>query len=76
MQRMEKVALESSPVSVRCLKRYVDDSDTCLKQSDVLLFHQHLNSINPHIQFTIKMPIIDNATGLMSNTSDRSPMEK
>ena len=59
MQRIEKVALETSPVSVRWWKRYVDDSNACLKQPDVPLFHQHLNSINPHIQFTIEMPDVN-----------------
>jgi hypothetical protein len=61
MQRIEKVALESSPVSVRWWKRYVDDSNACLKQPDVPLFHQHLNSINPHIQFRIEMPVVNGA---------------
>ena len=59
MQRIEKVALDSSPVSVRWWKRYVDDSNACLKQLDVPLFHQHLNSVNSHIQFTIEMPAVN-----------------
>ena len=58
MQRIEKVALDSSPVPARWWKRYVDDSNNCLKQLDVPLFHQHLNSVNSHIQFTIKMPAV------------------
>jgi hypothetical protein len=37
----------------------VDDSNACLKQPDFPLFHQHLNSINPHIQFTIEMPVVN-----------------
>ena len=59
MQRIEKVALDSSPVPVRWWKRYVDDSNACLKQLDVPLFHQHLNSVNSHIQFTIEMPAVN-----------------
>ena len=56
MQRIEKVTLDSSPVPVRWWKRYVDDSNACLKQLDVPFFHQHLNSFNSHIQFTIEIP--------------------
>ena len=59
MQKIEKVALDSSPVPVRWWKRYVDDSNACLKQIDDPLFHQHLNSVNPHIQFTIEMPAVN-----------------
>ena len=59
MQRIEKVALDSSPAPVRWWKRYVDDSNACLKQLDVPLFHQHLNSVNSHIQFTIEMPAVN-----------------
>ena len=33
--------------------RYVDDSHVCVKREHVDEFHAHLNSINPHIKFTI-----------------------
>ena len=58
MQRIEKIALETSPVPVRWWRRYVDDSNTCLKTKDVMRFHSHLNTINKHIQFTIETPSI------------------
>ena len=58
MHRIEKVALESSPVSVRCWKRYVDDSNACLKQPDVPLFHQHLNSINPSYSIYVRLKCV------------------
>ena len=35
---------------------YVDDSNSCLKRSCVQSFHDHLNLINPCIQFTIELP--------------------
>ena len=59
MQRVERTALRSSPVSVKSWKSYVDDSNACLKQDDVETFHNHLNSINKYIQFTIEKPTVN-----------------
>ena len=39
----------------RWWRRYIDDSNTCLQKDDDNPFHKHLNSINPHIQFTLEM---------------------
>ena len=36
----------------------MDDSNSCLKKCDVQTFHDHLNSINEHIQFTIERPTV------------------
>ena len=49
-------AINTSPVSPEWWRRYVDDSSACLKRFDVQLFHQHINSINPYIQFTVELP--------------------
>ena len=35
--------------------RYVDDSHSCLIKSQVNEFHNHLNYINPYLQFTIEL---------------------
>ena len=35
-------------------RRYVDDSNACVRSRDLDRFHRHLNSVNPHIQFTVK----------------------
>ena len=59
MQRVERIATRSSPVSVKWWKRYVDDSNACLKQDYVETFHNHLNSINKYIQFTIEKPTVN-----------------
>ena len=56
MQEIESIALDSSPCPVRWWRRYVDDSNSCLRKQDVQKFHSHLNSINTNIQFTIEMP--------------------
>ena len=56
MQEVEGIAITTSPVDLRWWKRYVNDSNSCLKRSCVQSFHDHLNSINPCIQFTIELP--------------------
>ncbi|XP_078355408.1 receptor-type tyrosine-protein phosphatase C-like, partial [Oculina patagonica] len=56
MEEIEEKALASAPVKPRWWRRYVDDSNACLKSENIRVFHSHLNSINPHIQFTIEMP--------------------
>ncbi|KAL9966695.1 hypothetical protein ACROYT_G024807 [Oculina patagonica] len=48
--------LASAPVKPRWWRRYVDDSNACLKSESIRVFHSNLNSINPHIQCTIEMP--------------------
>ena len=48
--------------------RFVDDSHACLKRNLVNEFHSHLNSIDPHLQFTIeleenrRLPFLDTIT--------------
>ena len=56
MQEIESIALNSSPCPVRWWRRYVDDSNSCLRKQDVQKFHAHLNSINTNVQFTIETP--------------------
>ena len=48
MQEVETMALATSPVRVKWWKRYVDDSNSCMKNDYVNSFHNHLNSINQH----------------------------
>ena len=56
MQEAEQKALATSIVQPRWWRRYVDDANACLKKAAIQQFHDHLNSINPHIQFTVEMP--------------------
>ena len=56
MQEVEEKALATSIVQPRWWRRYVDDANACLTKTAVQQFHDHLNSINPHIQFTVEMP--------------------
>lgn len=52
MEYVEESAISTAIHPPRWWYRYVDDSHTCLQKEHVQEFHDHLNSINPHIQFT------------------------
>ncbi len=56
MQEIESIAISTSPVPVRWWRRYVDDSNSCLRRNDIEQFHAYLNTINKNIQFTIEVP--------------------
>ena len=55
MEDFEELALSSSPVTPRFYKRYVDDTFTILPTDKITIFLNHLNSINPKIQFTMEL---------------------
>ncbi len=73
MEHAEKTALLSTPNPPKWWFRYVDDSHTCLNRNHVDEFHHHLNSINPHIQFTYEqetdrsLPFLDASTKRREN---------
>nr|XP_049699777.1 uncharacterized protein LOC126053464 [Helicoverpa armigera] len=54
MEDFEERALQSAPVTPKFYKRYVDDTFTILPSDKVTAFLNHLNSINPKIQFTME----------------------
>ena len=53
MEAIEEVAINSSEVQPKVWKRFVDDSFCIIKRNAVNSFHTTLNSIDPHISFTI-----------------------
>ena len=55
MEHVEEKALSSALNPPKWWFRYVDDSHVCVKREHVDEFHSHLNSINTHIKFTIKI---------------------
>ena len=55
MECIEDKALSLATHLPRWWYRYVDDSHVCIKKKRVDEFHSHLNSINPHIKFTIEV---------------------
>ncbi|XP_078377838.1 uncharacterized protein LOC144660988, partial [Oculina patagonica] len=54
MEEIKETAINSTPVPPKIWKRYVDDSFCVIKKNAVASFHDSLNSIDPHISFTIK----------------------
>ena len=54
MEHIEEIAITTAPHPPRWWFRFVDDSHTCLLKDYVSEFHDHLNSINPNIQFTVE----------------------
>ena len=54
MEHIEESALATSPQPIRFWRRYADDTFCFLKKSTVDEALQHLNSINPSIQFTME----------------------
>ena len=65
MESVEQRALATADENPKFWKRYVDDTLTVIKRSQLLRFHEHLNSIEPSIQFTVeqennkKIPFLD-----------------
>ncbi|XP_068705523.1 uncharacterized protein [Montipora foliosa] len=54
MEEIEKTAINTTTVSPKFWKRYVDDSFCIIKSDAVASFHNSLNSIDQHISFTIE----------------------
>jgi len=54
MEAIKEVAINTSEVQPKVWKRYVDDSFCIIKRNAVNSFHATLNSIDPHILFTIE----------------------
>ena len=68
MEYVEEAAISTALHPPQWWFRYVDDSHACLKRNLVNEFHSHLNSIDPHLQFTIeldqnqRLPFLDTIT--------------
>lgn len=68
MEHVEDQALSTTQTPPKWWFRFVDDSHSCLKKAHVVDFHNHLNSINQHIQFTYELeenqclPFLDTKT--------------
>ena len=75
VQHLEEEAINTSPVPVEFWRRFVDDNYGNFKnKEDSIAFFNHINSINPKLQFTIehpennKLPFLDTITHLPSMT--------
>ena len=54
MEDVEQRALASVPVSLLFWKRFVDDVISAVSRNEIDILLQHLNSIEPSIQFTVE----------------------
>ena len=57
MEHFESRALDTAPTRPTMWYSYADDTMTKIHECAVSSFSDHLNSINPHIQFTTVEPI-------------------
>ena len=53
MEDVEQRALASVPVSLSFWKRFIDDVISAVSRNEIDILLQHLNSIEPSIQFTV-----------------------
>ena len=54
MKDIEESAILATTVPPKVWKRYVDDSFCIIKKDEIPTFHNTLNSMDPHISFTIE----------------------
>ena len=57
MEDVEQSALASVPVSLSFWKRFVDDVISAVSSNEIDILLQHLNYIEPSIQFTVEREI-------------------
>ena len=69
VEYIEERAISKATHPPRWWYRYVDDSHACLKKDYVQEFHDHLNSVNPHIQFTKEVGKDDRLSFLDTTTT-------
>ena len=59
MDYFESLAIASSPTLIKWWFRYVDDVHSATRRDQVNKLQEHLNSIDPFIKFTTKLPVTD-----------------
>ena len=59
MEYFESLPIPSSPTLIKWCFRYVDDVHSATRKDQVNRLQEHLNSIDPHFKFSIKLPGTD-----------------
>ena len=59
MEYFESVAIPTSTTLIKWWFRYIDDVCSATRKDQVNKLQEHLNSIDPHIKFTIELPGTD-----------------
>ena len=68
MEYFESLAIPSSPTLIKWWFRHVDDVHSATRKDQVNKLQEHLNSIHPHIKFTIELPGTDGCPFLYTLT--------
>ena len=82
MEHFQSLAIPSSPTLIKWWFRYVDDVHGATKKDQVNKLQEHLNSIDPHIKFTIELPgrdeipFLDTLTKLTPNSIESTVYRK
>ena len=82
IEHFESFAIPTSPTSIKCWFRYVDAVHSATRKDKVKKLQEHLNSIGPHIKFTIQLPrtdgppFLDTLTKLTSNSIESTVYRK
>jgi hypothetical protein len=74
MEDVEQRALASFPVSLSFWKRFVDDVISAVSRNEIDILLQHLNSIEPSIQFTVEREINGHLAFLELSKGSLRPM--
>ena len=72
VEHFESLAIPSSPTLIKWWFRYVDDVHSATREDQVNQLQEHLNSIDPHIKFTIELIGTDGLTFLDTLTKPTS----
>ena len=66
MEYFESLAIPTSPTLIKWCFRYIDDVHSTTRKDQINKLQEHLNSIDPHIKFTIELPGADRLSFLDS----------
>ena len=59
IEYFESLAIPSSPTLIKWWFRYIDDVHSATRKDQINQLQEHLNSIDPHIKFTVELPGTD-----------------
>ena len=82
MEYFESLAILSSPTLIKWWFRYVDNVHSATRKDQVNHLQEYLNSIDPHMKFTIDLPgtdglpFLDNLTKPTSNSIESTLYRK
>ena len=82
LEHFESLAIPSSPTLTKWWLRYVDDVHSSTRNDQVNKLQEHLNSIDPHIKFTIELqgtdglPFLDTLTKSNPNSIESTLYRK